>query len=380
MFKKVELPFLYGKSRNGKDKIWKIKVINREFNSEIHVEHGYLDGKKTKSCKVISIGKNIGKKNETTHFEQSILEAKSAWKKKIDKNYQEGEYQEDEAVKLPTLALEYSKRGHEIKVPCYAQPKLNGVRCMAVRDAEGEIKLYSRLGKEWKVLDHIIEELKKFMYFDEIFDGELYIHGWSFQKIISAVKRDEAKEDTLSMQYHIYDIAMEDLDFIDRVGIIYEKINNENNIIKRVSTKRINSKEEIYEYHDLIKEDGYEGIMLRNLEGGYQFQYRSKNLQKLKSFLDKELKIIGGKEGNGKSEGQCIFICEVNKEEGKTVDVRCVGKDSVRREQWDNLEQYIGKWLKVKYQEESENGIPIFPVGLEIREGLEDNGIFIPDM
>ena len=39
--------------------------------------------------------------------------------------------------------------------------------------------------------------------------------------------------------------------------------------------------------------DGYEGIIIRNLEGGYKKKHRSKDLQKWKFFEDDEYEIVG---------------------------------------------------------------------------------------
>ena len=51
----------------------------------------------------------------------------------------------------------------------YSQPKLDGVRCLIqarprVKHSGHsiEIKAYSRTGKEWKNIDHILEQLRPF--------------------------------------------------------------------------------------------------------------------------------------------------------------------------------------------------------------------------
>ncbi len=79
---------------------------------------------------VISEGKNIGKKNETTPLQQAINEARSAWIKKKESGYsavgvtdEDGEGDDNESVEggkgkgitedipSPMLAHDYNKRG-----------------------------------------------------------------------------------------------------------------------------------------------------------------------------------------------------------------------------------------------------------------------------
>ncbi len=56
----------------------------------------------------------------------------------------------------------------------------------------------------------------------------------------------------------------------------------------------------------------------------------------------------------------------------------CIGPNEIREHQWNNLKSYIGRWVTVKYQTESDDGIPIFPVGIIVRDGSVINGIFVP--
>ena len=75
-------PELQGKSTTGKSMMWSVRVLERDGHGVIETTHGYVDGKKQINEKVISEGKNIGKKNETTPLQQAINEARSSWIKK----------------------------------------------------------------------------------------------------------------------------------------------------------------------------------------------------------------------------------------------------------------------------------------------------------
>ena len=88
---RVEFPRLYGITSTGAFKVWSIEVHRPAKASKspavITVVHGLEGGKQQTTKKVIREGKNLGKSNQTTPFEQASAEAESIWKKKIDKGY-----------------------------------------------------------------------------------------------------------------------------------------------------------------------------------------------------------------------------------------------------------------------------------------------------
>ena len=94
--------------------------------------------------------------------------------------------------------------------PCFSQPKLDGIRCIAT--SEG---LFSREGKEFVAAPHIQQALED--VFDKhpgvVFDGEFYNHDYhdDFNAIVSAVKRTKPSSEDLEVsaklvQYHVYDL------------------------------------------------------------------------------------------------------------------------------------------------------------------------------
>ena len=106
----------------------------------------------------------------------------------------------------------------------YIQPKLDGVRCIIQANTkrhiltpdlnEIEVKAYSRTGKEWKNIQHILDELQPFFnkHPDVVLDGELYNHDLkdNFEKIISLVRKQKpTTQDRLDaaelIEFHCYD-------------------------------------------------------------------------------------------------------------------------------------------------------------------------------
>ena len=104
--------------------------------------------------------------------------------------------------KKPMLAYPVSNKPIDYNRPVFIQPKLDGVRCVIQYENMGleyEVKAYSRTGKEWKNIDHILEQLIPFFqkYPDVILDGELYNHDLrdNFEKIISLVRKTKPTEE-----------------------------------------------------------------------------------------------------------------------------------------------------------------------------------------
>ncbi len=364
----TELPILYGISSTSKVKQWKIEVITtEEGHGVIRTSHGYINGKIQSNDRIVRKGKNIGKSNETTPVEQAISQAKSKWKSKQDQNYLTTIPTADDIPKkiLPMLAMDFHKRGHDITYPAYIQPKLNGVRCLAIKKSDEIIDFQSRGGKSYnETLQHMIEPLNKIMHVGEIFDGEIYVHGWSLQRIVSAVKK--INSDTPELQYWLYDIADKTTDLLTRITRLSGIVDDDTNSIIFTPTVSVCSKEKIKIKHDEYIQHEFEGAIIRNLEGYYKFNYRSKDLQKFKEFIDGEFKIIGGVEGEGIEEGCVIFICE--QEEGLTFSVRPKGSRDIRKIWFNSIDKFIGKQLTVRYQDRSDDNIPLIPVGLGIRD------------
>jgi len=181
------------------------------------------------------------------------------------------------------------------------------------------------------------------------------------------------------LEYHIYDCPHPTLSFEDRVPkrtmcttmfpVYCREWNGHSGLIdniKFVETADIEDQEEFDLYESRFISDGYEGMMVRNQNSLYKYKHRSYDLQKVKRFVDKEFKIIGGKDGTGRETGLVIFKCVTD--DGLEFDVRPMGTHEDRAEIYKNLNSYVGKDLTVKYQELTDDGRPRFPVGVSVRD------------
>ena len=70
--------------------------------------------------------------------------------------------------KKPMLAYPVSSKPINYNDKVFIQPKLDGVRCVIQAEypipTEMYVRAYSRTGKEWKNIDHILEQLKEIYY------------------------------------------------------------------------------------------------------------------------------------------------------------------------------------------------------------------------
>ena len=213
----------------------------------------------------------------------------------------------------PMLAYPVSKKPIDYSKPVFMQPKLDGVRCLIqyerrVKPREDVVIAYSRTGKEWKNIQHILVELKPFFqkHPNVVLDGELYNHDFKndFEQIISMVRKTKPTPEARvisrdNVQFHCYDIINKKMNFKTRDKWLLNNL-PKSYCVKLVETYIV-SELEAPIYHKLNLDAGYEGSIVR-LNTPYQCK-RSHSLRKFKDFQDAEADIIGYEEGKGKRTG-----------------------------------------------------------------------------
>ena len=211
--------------------------------------------------------------------------------------------------KKPMLAYPVSDKPIDYSKPTFIQPKLDGVRCVIQCNPRKMVIAYSRTGKEWKNIDHILSILAPFFmkHPNIILDGELYNHELKndFEKIISLVRKTKpTEEDRLEsremVQFHCYDTIMEHMPFEERNKFLQGWFPNLD-WIRDVDTRMVYNTEEVEARHEDFLELGYEGSIIRKNES-YECK-RSWTLMKVKDFSDAEATIIGYVDGKGKRAG-----------------------------------------------------------------------------
>lgn len=371
----VLFPTLYGKAKTEKIKVWSIRVVFDADGVTVVTTFGQQDGAMQTTRETVSAGKNSGRSNATTPFEQAHKIAQSKWNKQKDLGYCEQLDAVDGVMQRPMLAQNFVGKQRRVQWPWYGQAKLNGVRCLATVANDG-VTFSSRNGKTYTTLDHLALELMAVFHHHApiTLDGELYHPELTLQDILRRVKREKtSREDLLAvpLQYWIYDAAIADVPFKDRfewLSSFRDDMEQQTSFLVPVDTRLVDHHDALVQFNARNLELGFEGSMIRNPTGLYVPNYRSLDLLKYKvmTFQEEDFVIIGGTSAKGRDEGTVVFTCQT--ENGQPFGVRPKGSVAQRRVWLNQLDTLIGKKLVVRFAEWTPDGIPFHPTGLMIRD------------
>lgn len=417
---------LYGTDKSGRPKSWEAMVeSNADGTATATITYGLLHGKKQTTTRVYTSGKNLGKSNETSPYEQALAETQSKWKDKREKEGYDTHSNpvttvaetmdalsslssslssssgvtptvEQQEKIFPMLAHVFepgkAKPKSKITFPCYLQPKLDGVRCICYLSADGSTVLaQSRTGSYFESVGHITTELLELFRNHPMLsrrgggvlalDGELYTDTMPFEQLVGLVKKKKFSHEDVGklreINYHVYDLVdtLGTVPFQDRFNLL-QQIHRDIHTpyVQLVNTVLATGIEEFRAFFASSVAEGYEGVMLRNVLGKYQRNYRSYDLQKYKEFFEAEYEICGYREAEGRDRGTVIWVCRLpgsgsGGSSASEFSVRPRGTLEMRRKWFAEAASFVGKQLTVIYQELSEQGVPRFPVGKSIREG-----------
>lgn len=367
-------PVLQSTTRTGKAKFWQGHVLC-DVTERWYTQTSYWQTNNDGTASTVQFSdpycvypKNIGRANATTAGQQAYLEIERDFKKQKDKGYSEIG-QESEILPLPMLAHKFSDKGHKVVWPAFVQPKLNGQR-MLFDGKQG----WSRGGKIIipECIAHIKEELGSLPE-GMILDGELILPGNPLlQKTMTAIKKFRP-ELSPTLLYWVYDIVDPSRPFSERFETLKSLIPLGPSHVILTSTAKVESPSEVLFFHSQFVFHGYEGSMVRFDLGGYDIGHRNNQLQKVKDFVDGEFEVLSIIEGGGRFKGAAIFECRAT--ETQTFTVCPEGDMDYRRDLYNRREEILSttKYLTVRYQELSKDGVPIFPVGVSLRE-TQDGG------
>ena len=370
----MKLDTIYKKTKTGATQEWTIEVVGNKYRTH----SGQVGGQITTNEWTVVYGKNEGRANATTDSEQCMKEAIAKRTKKLESGYFENIKHINKTQYFePMLASKWEDSKDKITYPIFSQPKLDGIRCIVTKDG-----MFSRNGKAIISAPHIRESLSEVFetHPNLILDGELYADKFAndFNKIVSLVKKtkptdSDLKESKKNIQYWIYDIPSNSLNFGERCYALDELFDVELDSFEKhcilVETDNCDNEDEVMKLYGEYVDKGFEGQMLR-LDGKYENK-RSKNLMKHKSFVDEEYIIKDIVEGEGNRTGTAgYFVFET--EDGKPFKSNVKGTWEETEEMLKSRKKLIGKSATVKYFNLTPDGIPRFPYVINIdRESYE---------
>ena len=167
----------------------------------------------------------------------------------------------------PMLAYKVDKKPVDWSEKVFMQPKLDGVRCVISKDGA-----WSRTGKPWLNIDHILSDLKSVFkqYPNLILDGELYNHDLKsdFEKIISLVRKTKPTavdrvESCDLVQFHCYDYIDTSAKFEQRMKFL-STAPLYSYCVKYVPTHSVATRDLANAIHENWLDEGYEGSILNS--------------------------------------------------------------------------------------------------------------------
>lgn len=260
----------------------------------------------------------------------------------------------------------------------FHQPKLNGERAR-IEWFDREPYLISSYGNAFKFLDDIkaqLSILSNELHLCYKFDGEIYKHGWSRERIDSALRRTKNKNpETCMLEYHIFDYQTEDINDLQynrlhTLGFIEQTVNRLGLQNIKIVPYGICSEVDWVHHCGCYCEEGYEGVILRNPFGSYVTK-RSPDLLKFKPTETDTYKIVAVNEAT---------TSDTNEPKGMVGSFTVIGDDGVifdvgagklthdkRLAYWRHRADLLNKMLLVKHELLKTTGqVPIAAVTVDV--------------
>lgn len=423
-----ETAVLTGEASKGNEKKWKARVLQDGGEFFTQVEFWQVSPKgeslhQTSTPKLVR-PTNVGQANERGGREQAIAEMEALAAKMRQKHYlADGE---TPSPRAHAMLLHDARKGGYLKKmtwPAMTSAKLDGIRCLA----DGVNGFWTRNGLSFPdgVTDHLHDALARSTAADSgltkagwrwVRDGELMLpatvtvdehmadrihadamedyaetlRAWkknpvgpqpvapvwtltpvfTFQDTVRACKKARTTSELLV--FHVFDAylpEMPNLGFEKRYAAarqIVEAADSE--FVQIVCADMLAGQDGLQARHDDYASQGYEGLVLRSLDGEYTPGHRSGTALKFKMFQDAEFLVVGVVAATGNHEGAAVFVC---KGPAGEFTVNPDGGLDVRRAIYAERKKYLGRWVKVTFQNLTDDGMPRFPTRAVVREEVE---------
>ena len=189
-----------------------------------------------------------------------------------------------------------------IAYPVRVEPKLDGLRCIAVKRA-GTVTFFTRNGTVLETLPRVKAALEAASYDDLVLDGEAMGTDWN--ESASVLMSSKSKKDDVNIVYNAFD-AMPLDDWLDKETTLqyHERCQLVQDVVALVANDRVRQVDHIMAQDEAqlkaffarCMDEGYEGVMLKTLGTTYEWD-RSRNIMKLKPCVTYEGTVVGWYEG-----------------------------------------------------------------------------------
>jgi len=280
------------------------------------------------------------------------------------------------AIPVFGCQLAHDSANHESKVAGkkLIEVKLDGVRVITIVRTDGRVDMFSRNGKELANFPTITEQISAVVKkdpppYDLVLDGE--VMSSSFQDLMKQVHRksDVQSNDAILNLFDViplenFEQGVWDKTQSDRSDMIYYWHKAHKDMLPNVAVVGhelvdLDSDDGQVRYKEINAQavaGGYEGIMIKDPEAGYECK-RSVAWLKLKPFIEVSLEVIDVEEGTGRNVGRLGAIVCQGVDDGKTIRVN-VGSgfsDSDRDSYWVSRDSLLGQIVEVRADAVTQN-------------------------
>ncbi len=271
--------------------------------------------------------------------------------------------------RIPTFEVQLAHDGanHEKKITGkkLLEPKLDGVRVLTVINAENKtVTQFTRNGKVLENFTHITEALEKHIDLFErsyVLDGEMV--SSSFQALMKQVHRKEnvQAQDARLMLFDILPLSefqsgrsimgqRRRTNMLRSMKPVFDKVGSIDIIDQiEVDLDTYVGELEFKEFNRTAVDNGYEGIMIKDLDAKYECK-RSHSWLKQKPFIEVSLEVVNVEEGTGRNVGRLgALVCSGSDNNKQiTVNVGSGFSDDQRSDFWNTRDSLSGQIVEIR--------------------------------
>jgi len=245
-----------------------------------------------------------------------------------------------------------------IKYPVRVEAKLDGLRCIAVKH-NGEVSMFTRSGTPLDTLPRIKAAIESIPLDNFVLDGEAMADSW--EDSASVMMSSKTKKDDSNILYHAFDLVWftdwqaqsTSLTYAERLAILEPVIHTcgKESPFRLVKSKTCSNETELRAFYSECLDDGYEGVMLKDIEAAYKWK-RSAAILKMKPVATEEGVAIGWYEANKGTKREGFFGgFNVLTPNGVITKVGGGYSDCLKKKIHDDgPDSYIGKVIEVEHQ------------------------------
>lgn len=291
------------------------------------------------------------------------------------------------------LALPYDEKTKKKvdfgKDTWFMSRKLDGIRCIAIFDSEGQVKFYSRAGNEFLTLSVLADDLMQLGLKNQVLDGEICLVDENgkedFQGIIKQIGR---KDHTIqNPMYIMFDmLTLEDFlagtsteSFGLRNGrLFWLDNNNDLKYAAHLDQLAVTCDDDVQNYMVTARQHGWEGLMLR--KDSVYIGKRSNEILKIKEMHDAEYLVIDVETAvqrvivNGAEVEELMLKNAIVEHKGNRVQVGSGFSLEQRRFYRDNPQELLGKTITVQFFEETQDQHGAYSLRFPVFKAIYENG------